>query len=77
MYIAHQTLIVVLARRFKPLGMAPGVEALVLIVLAASGSIALYEAVHRLRWTRPPFGPAPLGRTDASAPTSQAPPLMQ
>jgi len=74
-YIAHQTLIVVLAHSFKPLGLAPGVEAVLLIVLTASGSFALYEAVRRLRWARPLFGLAPRARAGAPASGSQAAPL--
>lgn len=74
-YIAHQTLIVVLAHSFKPLDLAPGVEAVLLIVLTASGSFALYEAVRRLRWARPLFGLAPRARAGAPASDSQAAPL--
>jgi surface polysaccharide O-acyltransferase-like enzyme len=55
-YIAHQTLIVVLAHAFKPLNLAPGLEALLLMVLTATGSFALYEAVRRLPLLRPLFG---------------------
>lgn len=62
-YIAHQTLIMVMAHAFKPLALAPGVEALLLIVLTATGSFALYEAVRRLPWARPLFGLAPRART--------------
>jgi surface polysaccharide O-acyltransferase-like enzyme len=62
-YIAHQTLIVVMAHAFKPLNLAPGVEALLLMVLTATGSFALYEAVRRLPWARPLFGLAPRART--------------
>lgn len=61
-YIAHQTLIVVMAHGFKPLGLAPGLEALLLMVLTASGSFALYEVVRRLRPLRPLFGLAPVQR---------------
>lgn len=68
-YIAHQTLIVVMAHAFKPLDLAPGVEALLLMVLTATGSFALYEAVRRLRWARPLFGLAPRATT-ASLPAS-------
>ena len=67
-YIAHQTLIVVMAHAFKPLDLAPGVEALLLMVLTATGSFALYEAVRRMRWVRPLFGLAPETRT-GSMPT--------
>lgn len=55
-YIAHQTLIIVLAHWFKPLQLAPGVEAMLLMVLTATGSFGLYEVVRRLRWARPLFG---------------------
>ena len=76
-YIAHQTLIVVLAHSFKPLDLAPGVEALLLIILSASGSFALYEAVRRLPWVRPLFGLAPRARTGLPAPASPPAPLAQ
>ena len=69
-YIAHQTLIVVMAHAFKPLGLAPGVEALLLMVLTATGSFGLYEAVRRLPWARPLFGLAPRARTAATASTA-------
>ncbi|MEH6433988.1 acyltransferase family protein [Massilia sp. DD77] len=59
-YIAHQTLIVVLAHAFKPLRLAPGLEALVLAVLTIGGCFALFEAVRRVRLLRPLFGLAPL-----------------
>ena len=71
-YIAHQTLIVVMAHAFKPLGLAPGVEALLLMVLTATGSFGLYEAVRRLPWARPLFGLAPRLRAAATATTTTA-----
>jgi len=58
-YIAHQTLIVVLAHAFKPLDLSPGLESLLLIVLTTTGCFALYEAVRRARLLRPLFGLAP------------------
>jgi len=73
-YIAHQTLIVVMAHAFKPLHLAPGLEALLLMVLTATGSFALYEAVRRLPFIRPLFGMAPLRRR---APAPQAAVLPQ
>lgn len=70
-YIAHQTLIVVMAHAFKPLNLAPGVEALLLMVLTATGSFALYEAVRRLPWARPLFGLAPWGRARPASRTAK------
>ena len=55
-YIAHQTLIVVLAHALKPLRIAPGLEALLLIVLTAGGCFALFELVRRSALLRPLFG---------------------
>ncbi|MBQ5948034.1 acyltransferase family protein [Massilia sp. ST3] len=79
-YIAHQTLIVVLAHAFKPLRLAPGLEALVLAVLTIGGCFALFEAVRRVRMLRPLFGLAPLRAhagarkgQDAAAPAQAAP----
>ncbi|WP_306397356.1 acyltransferase family protein [Telluria beijingensis] len=76
-YIAHQTLIVVLAHSFKPLDLAPGVEALMLMVLTATGSFALYEAVRRLCWARPLFGLAPRASAARPASASRPAPLMR
>jgi len=55
-YIAHQTLIVVMAHAFKPLQLAPGFEAALLMILTACGSFALYEMVRRVPLVRPLFG---------------------
>ena len=76
-YIAHQTLIVVLAHSFKPLDLAPGVEAPMLMVLTATGSFALYETVRRLRWARPLFGLAPRAGAATPAQASRPAPLAQ
>ena len=59
-YIAHQTLIVVMAHAFKPLRLPPGLEALLLAVLTIAGCFVLFEAVRRVRLLRPFFGLAPL-----------------
>lgn len=55
-YIVHQTVIVVLAHYFKPLRLGPGVEALVLIVLTLTLSVAVFECVRRIAPLRPLFG---------------------
>jgi surface polysaccharide O-acyltransferase-like enzyme len=73
LYIAHQTLIVVLAHALKPLGIAPGLEALLLMVLTAGGCFALFELVRRVPLLRPLFGlsgspGAPAGRLPRTAP---------
>jgi glucan biosynthesis protein C len=69
-YIAHQTLIVVMAHAFKPLHLAPGLEALLLMVLTATGSFGLYEVVRRLPFVRPLFGLAPRARATTGAASS-------
>jgi surface polysaccharide O-acyltransferase-like enzyme len=72
-YIAHQTLIVVLAHALKPVHLSPGVEALVLIVMTATGSFGTFELVRRVPLLRPLFGLAPrttlpaIGRPPADA----------
>lgn len=72
-YIAHQTLIIVLAHWFKPLNLAPGAESLMLMVLTATGSFGLYELVRRLPWAQPLFGLGPRVRAAASsAPVAEA-----
>ena len=58
-YILHQTLIVVLAHAMKPLRIAPGPEAVVLVLLTTTISFGCYELVRRLRPLRPLFGLAP------------------
>ena len=62
-YIAHQTLIVTMAHAFKPLQLAPGLEAVLLMILTACGSFALYEMVRRVPLMRPLFGLAWQART--------------
>jgi glucans biosynthesis protein C len=64
-YILHQTLIVVLAHAFKPLHRAPGLEAVLLVVLVTAGSFAGFEIVCRVPLLRPLFGLGP--RTAAAA----------
>lgn len=68
-YIAHQTLTVVLAHAFKPLQLAPGVEAPLLMALTAAGSFGLYEAVRRVPILRPFFGLARRRTPQAQAPS--------
>lgn len=58
-YIAHQTLIVVLAHALKPVHLPPGTEALLLVVMTATGSFATFELVRRVPLLRPLFGLAP------------------
>jgi surface polysaccharide O-acyltransferase-like enzyme len=55
-YIAHQTLIVVLAHSLKPVKLAPGLEAVLLIVMTTSASFAVVELVRRVPLLRPLFG---------------------
>jgi surface polysaccharide O-acyltransferase-like enzyme len=55
-YIAHQTLIVVLAHGMKPLHLAPGLEAVLLVVMTLTGSFGLFELVRRVALLRPLFG---------------------
>ncbi|MFC0251309.1 acyltransferase family protein [Massilia consociata] len=59
-YIAHQTLIVVLAHAFQPLKLAPGLEALLLVILTVVLSFGIFEAVRRMPLLRPVFGLAPV-----------------
>jgi hypothetical protein len=58
-YILHQSLIVVLAHAMKPLRIAPGPEALMLVVLTTTLSFGCFELVRRVRPLRPLFGLAP------------------
>jgi hypothetical protein len=75
-YILHQTLIVVLARALKPLHRAPGLEAMLLVVLVTVASFAGFEIVRRVPLLRPLFGLGPRGPGPApaeAAVTSAAP----
>jgi len=55
-YIVHQTIIVTLAHLFKPLRLAVGVEAALLVVLTVTLSFLVYECVRRVAPLRPLFG---------------------
>jgi glucan biosynthesis protein C len=70
-YIVHQTLIVVLAHAIKPAGLAPGIEALVLVVLTLCLSFAIADLVRRSAVLRPLFGIAPR-KADAPQPCPPA-----
>jgi surface polysaccharide O-acyltransferase-like enzyme len=75
-YILHQTLIVVLAHALKPLHRAPGLEAMLLVVLVTVTSFAGFEIVRRVPLLRPLFGLGPRGPVAsraAAAVTSAAP----
>ena len=58
-YILHQTLIVVLAHALKALHRAPGLEAMLLIVLVTVLSFTGFEIVRRVPLLRPLFGLGP------------------
>jgi glucan biosynthesis protein C len=64
-YILHQTLIVSIAHLIKPAKLAPGIEAMVLIVLTLGISFGGFELVRRWRALRPLFG---LGQAKRDAP---------
>lgn len=72
-YIAHQTLIVVAAHALKPLHIAPGLEAVLLVAITITGSFGLFEAVRRVPLLRPVFGLAPRARAQTTpAPVAAA-----
>jgi glucans biosynthesis protein C len=58
-YILHQTLIVVMAHLIKPLHLAPGLEAVMLVMMALTASFAIFELVRKVALLRPLFGLAP------------------
>jgi surface polysaccharide O-acyltransferase-like enzyme len=72
-YIAHQTLIVVLAHSLKPLKLAPGLEAVMLIVMTTCASFAVFELVRRVPLLRPLFGLT--YKVRAASPQKSAEPL--
>ena len=74
-YIAHQSLIVVMAYGMKPAQLHPAVEAAILVVLTLCLSFGLYEAVRRVRFLRPLFGLGRLAQVasvNAKSPPQQA-----
>ncbi|MGE8226523.1 MAG: acyltransferase family protein [Stenotrophomonas sp.] len=56
LYILHQTVIVVLAHRLKPLQLQPGIEAALLIVATFALCLGAYELIKRCGPLRPLFG---------------------
>lgn len=61
-YIVHQTLIVSMAHGLKPVRLPPGIEAIVLMVLTLTFSLAVFEVVRRCAPLRPLFGLAAADR---------------
>lgn len=59
-YLAHQTILVVVAFALKPYGLPGAVEAALLIAATLGGSLAVYEAVRRANVLRPLWGLKPL-----------------
>jgi glucan biosynthesis protein C len=55
-YIVHQTLIVSMAHALKPVRFAPGIEAILLVVLTLTISFAIFEVVRRCAPLQPLFG---------------------
>jgi glucan biosynthesis protein C len=55
-YILHQTAIVVLAQRLRPLGLSPALEAPLLVLATFAACFAGYEPIRRVAWLRPLFG---------------------
>ncbi len=68
-YIVHQTLIVSMAHALKPVRFAPGIEAMLLVVLTLTISFAVVEVVRRCAPLRPLFG---LGKAPTRAVARQA-----
>ena len=56
LYILHQTVIVVLAHKLKPLQLQPGIEAMLLIVATFALCLSAYEIIKRCGPLRPLFG---------------------
>jgi hypothetical protein len=67
-------LIVVLAHALKPLHRAPGLEAMLLVVLVTVGSFAGFEVVRRVPVLRPLFGLGPRATTAPAAAQAVAAP---
>ncbi|MEX5747104.1 acyltransferase family protein [Massilia sp. X63] len=65
LYIVHQTVIVVLAHALKPLRIAPGVEAVLLVVFTLTLGFGVHAMVRRIGLLRPLFGLGPRPRDAA------------
>lgn len=78
-YILHQTVIVVMAHGMQPLRMAPGLEAVLLVVLTLSLSFGAFELIRRVPVLRPLFGLAPRtrGMAPAAGPAPSQPAQVQ
>ena len=55
-YILHQTVIVVAAHHFKPLGLHPALEGPLLVAITFGACFAGYETIRRVPLLRPLFG---------------------
>ncbi|MDF2177458.1 acyltransferase family protein [Aliiglaciecola sp. CAU 1673] len=55
-YMLHQTLIIVAAANLKSLALAPGLEAVIILLLTSAGCYLGYEIAKRSNWLRPLFG---------------------
>ena len=72
-YILHQTVIVVAAHHFKPLGLPPSVEGPLLVALTFAVCFAGHEVIRRGSWLRPLFGLKRLPRVPALVPAARQP----
>ena len=70
LYLVHQTIIVVGAVALRPLALAAGVEALLLVLLTFGGGLLAWQAARRIAPLRPWMGlsPAASGATAPPAP---------
>jgi len=71
-YILHQTVIVVLAHKAKPLNLSPIIEGPLLVLATFALCFLGFEIVRRIRWLRPLFGLKMQQRPSATAIASES-----
>jgi hypothetical protein len=65
LYLVHQTIIVVGAVALRPLALAAGTEALLLVLLTFAGGLLAWQLAHRIAALRPWMGLSPAPRPSA------------
>ncbi len=71
LYILHQSVIVVLAHKLKPLQLEPGIEAVILIAATFVLCLVAFELIRRCAPLRPLFGLPAAAAVPSIRPMSQ------
>jgi peptidoglycan/LPS O-acetylase OafA/YrhL len=73
-YLAHQSVLVIAVWLIRPAGLPAGVEALALVAVTFTASLAIYEVVRRIPAFRPLWGLKPQARAAILPRPNAAPP---